>query len=88
MTNYISLPYLQSFINRYTKGILIVVGIIGLSAAATFGYWLYRNHQEEAAQLAFVTCIQEFNGAQHDPALWPTVALAAVTGYRQHSGSS
>ncbi len=88
MTNYISLPYIQSFINRYTKEIMIAVGIIGLGVASTFGYWMYRSHQEEAAQIAFVTCIEEFNNAQHNPASWPTVALAAVTGYRQHSGSS
>jgi len=88
MTNYISLSHIQSLINRHAKEIMIAMAVLGLGVAGTFGYWFYRQQQEEAAQLAFVTCIEEFNGAQQNPAQWPTVSLAAMTGYRQHSGSS
>lgn len=88
MTNYISLSHIQSLINRHTKEIMIAMGVLGLGVAGSFGYWYYRQQQEEAAQLAFVTCIEEFNIAQQNPAQWPTVSLAAMTGYRQHSGSS
>lgn len=88
MTNYISFPYIQSFVNRYTKEIMIGIGIVSFAVAGGFGYWFYRNQQEEAAQIAFATCIEEFNAARSNPSLWPTLTLAAQTGYRQHNGSS
>jgi len=88
MTYSLSLSSIQSLFNRYSKELIITVGIILFGIAAAYGYWMYRNYQEEAAQRAFATCIEELNNAQHDQSLWPTVALAAMTGYRQHSNSS
>ena len=63
--------------------------LVGLGIGVFYGYWVYRNNQEEAAQFALATCLEDMERASVDESsIWPTVALASETGYRQHSGSS
>lgn len=78
----------QASIKKHSKESLIALALLGVCLAGGYGYWVYRVQQEEAAQMALSTCLDELKNAFHDETQWPTVNLASVTGYRQHSNSS
>lgn len=88
MTKYLSFDHLYATFIRHTKEFIIGAALIGLCFAGAYAYWIYNNHQQQSAQVALATCLEEYNRAHEDSSVWPMVGLASSTGYRQHSSSS
>jgi predicted negative regulator of RcsB-dependent stress response len=88
MLSFISVNSIQDYVKKHVKESLFAVALIAGAVAIGYGYWLYRVHQEEAAQAALSTCLEELKNAVRDETQWPNVNLASITGYRQHSNAS
>src|ERR1700722_16795746 len=86
--DFLDINYLSSLMERHKRELSIGISVLVLMAGGGFYYYNYRISQQELAQKAFFVCIQEFERANKNVDLWPEAELAAVTGYRQHSGSS